>query len=149
MLSQPTTDQVLEAVAADLRRVVAPAVSDAAAAVALEQMAQLVERASRRAAHEIGWMHEEIAAIEAALETDTDERTGAALASLRAVPSDDLHLASVQDRYNLASAALSRAIEAAFRAEDAARTAELKALLHQRIANEQVVLGSLDLVGRG
>jgi len=149
MLSQPTTDQVLDAIAADLRSLVAPAVGDEAAAVALEQMSQLIERAARRAAHEIGWMHEEIVAIDDALTDDTDPATLEAVAALHAAPTASLHLAEVQHRYHLASVALSRAIEAAFAAGDTDRISALKALLQQRVANEQEVLGTLDLVGRG
>ncbi len=149
MLSQPRTDQVLDAIAADLRNTIAPALGEGAAAVTLEQIAQLVERLARRAAHEIGWMHEETAAIDEALDGDTEPTTAAALDELRSAPADSLHLADVARRYHLASAALSRAIEAAFAAADTERVAALKSLLGQRIANEQEVLGQLDLVGRG
>ena len=87
-------------------------------------------------AHEIGWMHEEIDAINAALEREPD-----------LAPSH--HLDDVIERYSAASDALGDAIEAAFEAGDRARIADLKALLMQRVANEQEILGQLDLVGRG
>ena len=149
MLARPSTDQVLEAIANDLRDVVAPACTDDRASVLLGQADQLLRRLSRRAAHEIAWMHEEMAAIEAAVDGDADRATVEALAAYRALPADSLHLADVLDRYSLASAALSCATEAALAADDPARVTELRALLDARVATEMTILGQLDLVGRG
>ncbi len=103
MLARPSTDQVLEAIANDLRDVVAPACTDDRATVLLGQVDQLLRRLARRAAHEIAWMHEEMAAIDAAVDGDTDPATAEALAAFRAAPTDSLHLADVLDRYSLAS----------------------------------------------
>lgn len=136
MLSRPTTDQVLEAIADDLKAIVAPAVTDEQATVLLGQVDQLLRRLGRRAAHEIAWMSEEIAAIDAALGRTPD-------------PTDSLHLADVCARYDAASQALGDAIDEAFAANDSARVAELRALLAGRVASELQVLGQLDLVGRG
>ncbi len=137
MLSRPDTAQVLEAIADDLATVVAPAVAqDEPATVLLGQVDQLLRRMARRAAHEIAWMTEEIAAIDAALGRTPDA-------------ADSWHLADVLERYSAASAALGDAIEDAFAADDGDRVAELKTLLDQRIATEQEILGTLDLVGRG
>ena len=137
MLTRPDTAQILEAIADDLTKVVAPAVGDdEAATVLLGQIDQLVRRMARRAAHEIGWMAEEIAAIDATLGRTPD-------------PADSWHLAAVLERYSAASAALGDAIEDAFAAGDSERVAQLKGLLDHRIANEQEILGALDLVGRG
>lgn len=136
MLSRPSTDQVLTAIADDLRAVVTPAVTDAPALVLLGQVDQLLRRMARRAAHEIGWMTEEIAAIDAALGRAPDA-------------GDSLHLADVLERYSAASAALGDAIDAAFSAADTERIDRLRTLLADRIATEQEILGQLDLVGRG
>lgn len=149
MLARPSTDQVLEAIANDLRDVVAPACTDDRATVLLGQVDQLLRRLARRAAHEIAWMHEEMAAIEAAVDGDPDPATTEALAAFRAAPSESLHLADVLDRYSLASAALSCAMEAALAAGDTERTARLRTLLEARVATEMTILGQLDLVGRG
>lgn len=148
MLSKPTTDQVLIAIADDLAEVVAPACADDRATVLLGQIDQLLRRLARRSAHEIGWMHEEMAAIEAALD-GASGATGEALATFRAAPADSVHLVDVVERYSLASAALSAAIDEAFASRDLERVGELRALIGARIANEQEVLGTLDLVGRG
>ena len=136
MLSRPSTDQVLTALADDLANVLAPALTDEAATVLAGQTEQLMRRLARRAAHEIGWMAEEIAAIDSALGRTPD-------------PTESWHLDAVLDRYSAASGALADAIEAAFAAGDKGRVAELKALLDQRITTEQEILGTLDLVGRG
>jgi hypothetical protein len=136
MLSRPSTDQVLEALANDLATIVAPAVADEAAAVTLGQVEQLLRRLVRRSGHEIGWMTEEIAAVDQALGRTPD-------------PTDSWHLAAVLDRYSAASKALGDAIEAAFVAEDTERISQLKALLDARVETEQEILGTLELIGRG
>ena len=136
MLSRPSTDQVLTAIADDLQAVVAPAVSDEAATILLSQIDQLLRRQATRAAHEIGWMTEEIGAIDDALGRNAD-------------PADGWHLHEVLARYSAASAALGEAVETAFAADDVDRVSELRTLLEARIATEQQILGTLDLVGRG
>lgn len=149
MLSAPTTDQVLVAIATELREVIAPAVSDDRATVALQQIDQLLARTARRAGAEIGWMVEEMTAIDAALDTWSSPTVVAALAASRAAPSTSYHLADVRERYHLASVALEAAIEHAFVSADPDAKATVQRLLDQRIANEQTILGTLDLVGRG
>lgn len=149
MLSRPTTEQILDAVATDLRDIVAPAVSDEAATVTLEMIDQVLGNCSRRAAHEIGWMHEEMAAIDTALDDTNDPATRDALDAYRQAPTDDLHLDSVQERYHLASAALSCAVDAAFESGEEAAVDRVKALIRQRLVAEGEILGQLDLVGRG
>lgn len=136
VLSRPTTDQVLVIIADELQSTVAPAVASEVATVLLDQVDQTLRKLARRAAHEIGWMIEETAAIDAALGREAD-------------PAESYHLNEVIERYSAASDALGDAIEAAFDAGDRARISELKALLMQRVANEQEILGQLVLVGRG
>ena len=136
VLSRPTTDQVLVSIADELQSTVAPAVTNEVANVLLGQVDQTLRKLARRAAHEIGWMIEETAAIDAALGREADLV-------------ESYHLNEVIERYSAASDALGDAIEAAFDAGDRARISELKALLMQRVANEQEILGQLDLVGRG
>jgi len=136
VLSRPTTDQVLVVIADELQSTVAPVVTDESGIVLLGLVDQTLRRLARRAAHEIGWMIEETAAIDTALGRSPD-------------PAESHHLNDVIERYSAASEALGDAIEAAFDAGDRARVTELKALLMQRVANEQEILGQLDLVGRG
>ncbi len=136
MLTRPDTAQVLEAVADELQANVASRIDDEVTTVTLSQVDQLLRRMARRAAHEIGWMTEEIAAIDSALGRTPD-------------PAERWHLADVSERYSAASAALGDAIEEAFANGDGDRVAELKTLLDQRITTEQEILGQLEFLGRG
>jgi hypothetical protein len=138
MLSQPTTDKILLAIADDLHSVIAPAVSDGQAKILLEQAEQLLRRLSRRSASEIAWMVEEIGLIEEALGLAKNEDNDRSL-----------HLTAVAERYSHASGLLGDAIKEAFDDEDEEKLATLKKLLSARIAREQEILGQLDLVGRG
>lgn len=136
MLTQPTTDKILLAIANDLNAVVLPAVDDEQAKVLLGQIDQLLRRLSRRSATEIAWMVEEINAINEVLGRED-----------RGVTS--LLLADVAAEYSEASGALGDAIDEAFAANDEDMIKKLKNLLSLRIEKEQEILGQLDLVGRG
>jgi len=138
MLSQPTTDKILLAIADDLNAVIAPAIADEQAKVLLGQAEQLLRRLSRRSASEIAWMVEEITEIEDVLE---GEKTRSR--------EESLHLEDVAKRYSEASQALGNAIDEAFEVGDEQRLGDLKQVLSARIAREQEILGQLDLVGRG
>jgi hypothetical protein len=136
MLSQPTTDKILLAIADDLHSVIAPTISDEQAKILLEQAEQLLRRLSRRSASEIAWMVEEIGLIEEVLGLAKDNERS-------------LYLADVAERYSHTSGLLGNAIKKAFDDEDTEKLATLKKLLVARIAKEQEILGQLDLVGRG
>ena len=136
MLTQPTTDKILLAIANDLNTVVLPAVDDEQAKVLLGQIDQLLRRLSRRSATEIAWMTEEINAINEVLGREDREVTS-------------LLLADVAAEYSEASGALGDAIDEAFAANDEDMIKKLKNLLSLRIEKEQEILGQLDLVGRG
>ena len=136
MLTQPTTDKILLAIANDLNAIVLPVVDDEQAKVLLGQIDQLLRRLSRRSATEIAWMVEEINAINEAL-----GREGKEVMSLL--------LADVAAEYSEASGALGDAIDEAFASNDEGMIMKLKNLLSLRIEKEQEILGQLDLVGRG
>ncbi|MEG3586136.1 MAG: hypothetical protein VX353_02445 [Actinomycetota bacterium] len=136
MLTQPTTDKILLAIADDLNAIVLPAVDDEQAKVLLGQIDQLLRRLSRRSATEIAWMVEEIHAINETLGRESKEIT-------------NLLLADVAEQYSEVSGALGDAIDEAFANNDEAMIGKLKNLLTLRIEKEQEILGQLDLVGRG
>jgi len=136
VLTQPTTDKILLAIADDLNAIVLPAVDDEQAKVLLGQIDQLLRRLSRRSATEIAWMVEEIHAINETLGRESKEVT-------------NLLLADVAEQYSEASGALGDAIDEAFANNDEAMIGKLKNLLSLRIEKEQEILGQLDLVGRG
>ncbi len=137
MLSRPTTEQMLRGIVADLDATVAPALPDGPAKVAVAMMTQLLLGCAVRAAHEIAWMHEEIAAIEAEV------------GAVAAAHGESLHLDDVVVRYHAASAALADAVDAAYAAGDGPRVEALRQLLEARNAHEMEIMGVLELVGRG
>ena len=136
MLTQPTTDKILLAIADDLNSVVLPSVTDEPAKVLLGQIDQLLRRLSRRTGSEINWMIEEIKKIDAAIGRDNTEVVSYLLSDIAAA-------------YSEASGALGDAIDQAFEEGDSARIGLLREVLVDRIAKEQEILGQLDLVGRG
>ena len=136
MLTQPTTDKILLAIADDLNSVVLPSVTDEPAKVLLGQIDQLLRRLSRRTGSEINWMIEEIKKINTAIGRDNTE-VGSYL------------LSDIAAAYSEASGALGDAIDQAFEEGDSEQLDTLKEVLVDRIAVEQEILGQLDLVGRG
>ena len=136
MLSQPTTDKILLAIADDLNSVVLPSVTDEPAKVLLGQIDQLLRRLSRRTASEIDWMITEIKLINDAIGRETEDLSS-------------YLLTDVASAYSEASGALGEAIDEAFSEGDTQQIAVLRQLLVDRIAKEQEILGQLDLVGRG
>lgn len=150
MLTRPTTDRLLDGIRNDLATTVIPALPEGPAKVMAQMMEQLIRGAAVRAAHEIAWMHEEIAEIEAAsTRFEADPAVAAARAELAAADATSLHLADVQRRYSLAGEVLSCAVEAAYREGDAEGIDQLRAVLQARSDREMQVVGVLDLVGRG
>lgn len=136
MLTQPTTDKILLAIADDLNSVVLPSVTDEPAKVLLGQIDQLLRRLSRRTGSEINWMIEEIKKINAAIGRDNSETSSYLLSDIAAA-------------YSEASGALGDAIDQAFEEGDSEQLDTLREVLVDRIAVEQEILGQLDLVGRG
>ena len=136
MLTQPTTDKILLAIADDLNSVVLPSVTDEPAKVLLGQIDQLLRRLSRRTGSEINWMMEEIKKINTAIGRDNTEVSSYLLSDIAAA-------------YSEASGALGDAIDQAFEEGDSEQLDTLREVLVDRIAVEQEILGQLDLVGRG
>ena len=136
MLTQPTTDKILLAIADDLNSVVLPSVTDEPAKVLLGQIDQLLRRLSRRTGSEINWMIEEIKKINTAIGRVNTE-VGSYL------------LSDIAAAYSEASGALGDAIDQAFEEGDSEQLDTLREVLVDRIAVEQEILGQLDLVGRG
>ena len=149
MLTRPTTEQVLTAVARELDEVVLPVVAEEPVRVALGMITQLLRGCAQRAAHEIAWMHEETAAIEAAVAGIDDDATRGALAALHDAPAGSLHLDDVVALYHLASEVVGAAIEWAYRTGHQERARDLRDLLVARSGHEMQIVGVLDLVGRG
>lgn len=154
MISQPTTTQLLAVVRQELAEKVAPAVTDPQVATSLHMIDHILRAMAVRAEHELGWMAEEMAAIEAVGERVAASglagaaAVGEALQAFRSQRAAGLHAADITDDYNRATEVLSRAVEATFGEEGELRAA-VQELLDQRLAHEIAVIGEdFSLVGR-
>ena len=152
MISRPTTEQVLLDCCRVLEDDVLPAVADETMQVRLVMLGKVLRNAAVRAAHEVAWMREESAAVEAyaravAATTGADAlRT--ALEALAAGPHDSLHLTDVVEVYVRASDVLSVALEVALAAGRDDLVREGESLLTTRLAHEEDVVGGWDSAGR-
>ena len=117
MQARPTTEQILNDLAREIRDGLIPACDDPAMVPNLQMMEQLLTAAAVRSAHEIAWMNEEgeaaVALARDVVAETGDEGTAAALAAYDEGRSDSLHLDDQVENYSLAGEALGRAIEAA------------------------------------
>jgi hypothetical protein len=152
VISRPTTTQVLLDCCRVLEDDVLPAVADETMQVRLVMLGKVLRNAAVRAAHEIAWMREETGAIEAYART-VAATTGAdglrtALEALTAGPHDSLHLVDVVEVYGRASDLLSVALEGALAAGRDDLVREGEALLSERLAHENDVVGGWDAAGR-
>ena len=154
MITRPTTAQLLEVVRRELAEGVRPAVTDPQVLTNLQMIDHILGALAVRADHELGWMAEEMEAIDA-----VGERVAAAglarsaavaeaLGEFRSNRTTGLGVAEVTGDYNRASEVLSRCIEATFTGAAELR-AEVQALLEARLAHETEVIGEdFQLVGR-
>lgn len=136
MFSRPTTEQLLAGIAEQLRTTVMSEIQTEPTKILLQQIDQILMGCSRRAAHEIAFIHEEAQKV-AAL---TGRDMGAPAS---------LHLDDVVAWYHSVSVALSEEVEAAFASGDQSRIDAVRGVLDARSAVEMQILGALDLVGRG
>jgi hypothetical protein len=154
MITRPTTAQLLGVVRTEIAERIAPAITDPHLATSLHMIDHILSTLMVRADHELGWMVEEMGAVEAvATRVAESGLPGAggvaeALAEFVSGRSASAHTADVTEAYNRASEVLSRAVEAT-----SATTGELResvlALLGGRLAHEETVIGDFQLVGRG
>ncbi len=153
MLSRPTTDQIILDCRAELLSTIDAAITEPAAKIAIQMMENVLRNCAERAAHEIAWMHEEIAEMIATAEqvqgAVPSDAVHAALEAYRAGRTGGLHLDEVVADYDLAGECLSTALDAAM----ASGTRELqeigRAALERRLAHEQAIMGEWAFVGRG
>jgi hypothetical protein len=141
MIAKPTTEQILNECSRELMEVVLPAVGDETVKVSVMMMGLVLRNAAVRAAHEIAWMSEEIAELEAFPRNHVDRE---------AAPErpQRLHLDDVVERYRQASEAFALALEAAVAASDDELTRQGEALLARRVEHEQEILCGWSPVGR-
>jgi hypothetical protein len=153
VISRPTTQQLIEAVCAELRGKVAPAVSDPVVQVQLEMAMAVLATTAVRSGNELAWMQEERDAIEKTstrlLEAMPDAKPlQEALEAYRDGLTGSIYLTDAQADYARASEVLSCAIEAAYESGDADHIAAVMDLMDQRHANQQAVTGQFQAAGR-
>jgi len=136
MFSKPTTEQLLAGIAEQLRTTVMAEIQTEPTKILLQQIDQILVGCSRRAAHEVAFVHEEAARVAAA----TGKDVGAPAS---------LHLDDVVEWYHHVSTVLADEVEAAFASGDQTRIDAVRRVLEERSAVEMQILGALDLVGRG
>jgi hypothetical protein len=150
VISRPTTQQLLEDCARELRESVIPAVTDATVVVNLQMIEQVLQSCALRAGHEIAWMADEVAAINsyAADVAMVHPDIQPALDALRNAPAASLHLTDRCDEYHLAGEALATAMEACVAADDRASLAKGVDLLNARRAREAELRPNFYFPGR-
>jgi hypothetical protein len=151
MIANPTSDRLVDVIRRELRENVAPQViSDPVATATLQMVDHVLETLSRRVAHEIAWMTEEIADIvrlgTMAAGTLPAGPAAAAIDSLGQDGESSLHLVDVEARYSAASGVLGLLAEEVEPRSELA--AAVDAVLDARLQREREIIGPFQLVGR-
>ena len=152
MISRPTTQQLLDDCARELRESIMPLVTDPAARVRLEMLEQIIASCALRSAHELAWMAEECGDMEAYAVTVHDafgdEGVGALIDRYRSERRGTLELDDCVHDYDLAGRAFSAALALAMRRADAALTARARELALARNDREGVLRPNFFFPGR-
>ena len=160
MLTRPTTEQILLDCRAELLATIEPAVADGPAKVAVQMLENVLRNCAARAAHEIAWMHEEGEAMLAYARRVAERTAGHAgvdrcARRRRRRRPDGRHLDEACAAYDAAGRSLEEAIEAVLAGaggEHGELADELhrdgRALLEQRLAHENEIMGEWAFVGR-
>jgi len=153
MNTRPTTEQIILDCRRELLEVVLPDVASGHVRVSVQMLENVLRNVATRAAHEIAWMREETADLEAyardvSAELPHNAALTAALDGLDAAPRDSLHLEDVTETYSRAGEAMSCALEAAMAAGHGPLSERAAALLRARNDLELEIKGEWAMVGR-
>jgi spore germination protein GerM len=153
MLSRPTTEQILLDCCRELMTSVLPSLTDATAQVSVIMVETVLRNTAVRAAHEVAWMRDETADIEAYAQAVAAQAPGTApletaLAALAAAPRDSLHLDDVVETYCQAGNALSAALETAVASGLATLVQRGEEILDVRTGHETDVMAGWTPTGR-
>ena len=153
MLSRPTTEQILLDCCRELMTNVLPSLTDATAQVSVIMVETVLRNTAVRAAHEVAWMREETADIEAYAHAVAEQAPGkepldAALKALANAPRDSLHLDDVVETYCRAGNALSAALETAVAGGLAVLIQRGEEILDTRSNHETEVMAGWSPTGR-
>jgi hypothetical protein len=156
MIHEPNTAQIVDSIRDELRVKVTPQLTDPATVVAMQMIDELLANVATRAAHEIGWMREEIDAIDALAadyltSSDNGDLTvvAQARAALHAQRADTSHLEAMSIEYRAASDLLSSGLEASIASGDPVWRERWRRALSDRLGHELSVMGNWGFVGRG
>jgi hypothetical protein len=154
MITRPTTEQILNDCAREVRETLMPAVTDPGLTVTLEMLEQVLAQCALRAGHEMAWMADEINVIEPYVAAVVDAlgpdaaAAATALDALRGGRTTSLHLDDRCAEYHLASEALSSALEACVAADHRELTARGVSLLEARRDRETELRPNFFFPGR-
>jgi len=153
VISRPTTQQLIDAIAIELNNKVASAITDPTVKVQLEMAIAVLQTTAQRSGNELAWMSEEREAIEQTARQMLDALPDAkplqeALQAYTDGLTNSLYAKEAQADYARASEVLSCAIEAAYESGNAEHIAAVGRLMDQRHANQQAVTGQFMAAGR-
>jgi hypothetical protein len=153
MLSRPTTEQILLDCCRELMTNVLPSLTDATAQVSVIMVETVLRNTAVRAAHEVAWMRDETAEIEAYAQAVAGQATGTAsletaMTALASAPRDSLHLDDVVETYCRAGNVLSAALETAVAGGLAALIQRGEEILDVRSGHETDVMAGWSPTGR-
>jgi hypothetical protein len=153
MLSRPTTEQILLDCCRELMTTVLPSLTDETAQVSVIMVETVLRNTAVRAAHEVAWMRDETADIEAYARAVAAQVPGTAsletaLAALAGTPRDRLHLNDVVETYCQAGNALSAALETAVSSGLATLVQRGQEILDVRTGHETEVMAGWTPTGR-
>lgn len=153
MISQPTSEVLLESVRAALLSRVVPCVSDPQALVALDRINSILGTVARRCDHEIAWMREEIAdtvALATELIEAGQDSGGVLVEALDALTRDagrSDHMSDVAADYSRAGELLSRCLEVTLILDGPLHDRGEQAI-KARLAREVEIRGDFVLIGQ-
>ena len=153
MNTRPSTEQIILDCRRELLDVILPDVTSDHVRVSIQMLENVLRNVATRAAHEIAWMHDEVAALEdyardVAAAFPDDEALAASLHALDDAPRESFHLEDVTETYSRAGEALSCAVEAAMGAGHGPLSERAAVLLRARNDRELEIKGEWTMVGR-
>lgn len=152
MITQPTTDVLIEDLCRELSEEILPALEDETLKLRLIMTVTVLGNAAVRAANEIAWMRAETETLlgfaHDVAAAQPDDAVTAALGAVDAAPRDSLHLHDVVDVYEKAGRAFDAALQIAQRTAASELIERGAALLRARVDTEKKVMAGYVVVGR-
>lgn len=152
MQSRPTTEQILNDLAREVKESILPEVSDPTQKVNFEMMEQLLRACAKRSAHEIAWMSSEVKEIEKLaidiLAIEDDLHLAETLKKYQTQKSESLHLEDQVQNYHLAGKLFEQLIVTVFEIRDKTFSNRLTELIRSRSEHESELINDFYFPGR-